>query len=290
VKFGFPRFAVSPRRYAEVAQLVEAHGFESIWIPEHLVFPAKMPASYPYTSDGQPGVDPSTPLFDPWVALAYIAAGTERLRLGTQVFVLPLRHPIAVARTVVTLDRLSGGRVILGAGVGWLEEEFAAVGQSFHTRGRRTDEMIDVIRRLFREQAIEHHGEFFDFEAVRFEPKPLEPGGIPIEIGAASRTALERAGRLGDGWIEIGCRNFDELAERLGMVTAARTKAGRDQLPFEVSTGSTIVRGLDEIRRAEALGVTRVIIGPDPGDGPLTIPVIEAWLDRFARDVIQNLG
>lgn len=288
MKFGFPLFSVSPRLYGDVAQLVEAHGFESIWIPEHLVFPADMPSSYPYTPDGQPGVDPRTPLYDPWVALGYIAARTERLNLGTQVFVLPLRHPIAVARTLVTLDRLSGGRVILGAGVGWLEEEFAAVGQSFRDRGRRTDEMVGIIRRLHRDDVIEHHGEFFDFDPVCFSPKPLRPEGIPIEFGASSRAALERAGRLGDGWIEIGCRDLDDLAQRLAVVHAARVAAGRNDLPFEVSTGSTVVRDQEAIRRAQEIGVTRVIIGPDPSDGPLTLPTIERWVERFALEVIQR--
>lgn len=288
MKFGFPLFAVSPRSYADVARLAEERGFESIWLPEHLIFPATMPATYPYTDDGQPGVTPETPLYDPWVVLAFIAAVTSNLRLATQVFVLPLRHPIPVARSLVTLDRVSGGRVTLGAGVGWLEEEFAAVGQSFGDRGRRTDEMVDVIRRLFREDVVEHHGEFYDFDPVAFRPKPLQRRGIPIEFGASSGPALRRAGRLGDGWIEIGCPDIAEFERRLAIVLEARRSAGREHAPFEVSTGSTLASDADSIKRAQDAGVTRVIIGPEFTGGAFTLDEIERWADGFAARVMSQ--
>ena len=187
MKFGLPFFGLGPRHYARVGKAAEDHGFESVWMPEHLVFPAEMPPTYPYTETGMPPVTPDTPLFDAWVVLGGVATATERLRLATNVFILPLRHPLATARSVVTLDRLSGGRVTLGAGVGWLEEEFDQMGQYFANRGPRTDEIMGILRRLWTEDTIEHHGDFYDFGPVKFAPKTLQEPNIPIEIGGARR-------------------------------------------------------------------------------------------------------
>ena len=191
MKFGLPLFGVSPRFYGEIAQAAEANGFESVWMPEHLVFPEKIPPTYLYSESGNPPVNSDTPLFDVWVALAYIAHATSTIRLATNVYILPLRHPIEVARSTVTLDRLSNGRVTLGIGVGWLEDEFVVVGHGFHDRGKRTDAMIPLLRRLWSDQVIEEHNEHFDFAPVKFQPKPRERlhphrGGRDHEAGVAS--------------------------------------------------------------------------------------------------------
>ena len=131
MKFGTSIMGVSFRSYPEVAAAFEESGFESIWIPEHLVFPAEMPPTYPYSDSGYPPVTPDTPAYDPWVVLSYIAASTHHIRLATNIYILPLRHPLQTARSVVTLDRVSGGRVTLGIGVGWLEDEFNYLGLNF---------------------------------------------------------------------------------------------------------------------------------------------------------------
>jgi probable F420-dependent oxidoreductase len=287
MKFGLALFGLSPRHYGTVAAAAEEQGFESVWIPEHLVFPAEMPATYPYTDAGFPPVTPSTPLFDPWVVLGYIASATRSVRLGTQIYVLPLRHPLATARSVVTVDRLSGGRVTVGIGVGWLEEEFDALGQSFHDRGPRTDEIVGLLRQLWTEETVEHHSEHFDFGPVRFEPKPVQKPGPPIEIGGASPAALRRAGRLGDGWIEIGARDLTHLGEMLRTVRQHRAEAGREQLPFEVTTTNDKVPDLDAVRRAAEVGVTRVIAGPDVTAGRLTPEAIVEWTKRYSEEVIS---
>lgn len=286
MKFGLALFGLSPRHYATVAVAAEQHGFESVWIPEHLVFPAEMPATYPYADAGYPPVTPATPLFDPWVVLGSIASVTKRVRLGTQIYVLPLRHPLATARSVVTLDRLSNGRVTLGIGVGWLEEEFDALGQSFHDRGRRTDEIVTLLRRLWTEETVEHHDEHFDFGPVRFEPKPVQKPGPPIEIGGASPAALRRAGRLGDGWIEIGARDLPHLGDMLQTVEQHRRDSGRDHLPFEVTTTNDKVPDLDAVRHARDVGVTRVIAGPDVTGERLTPETLVDWTKRYADEVI----
>jgi probable F420-dependent oxidoreductase len=295
VKFGLSMFGLSPRYYPEVAAAAEANGFESLWMPEHLVLPAEMPPTYLYTESGYPPITPRTAMYDPWVVLGAVANATTTIRLATNVFILPLRHPIQTARSVVTLDRVSGGRVTLGIGVGWLEEEFVAVGQSFHDRGARTDEIIGLLRQLWKDETIEHHGEHYQFDAICFDPKPVQKQGIPIEVGGSSKPALRRAGRLGDGWIEIGVKDFDTLTAMLAVVQEARRDAGRENLPFEVSSG--LGRTVDDIRRSEDLGVTRVLAGPTPGSAILKDPSLRTahlttddfrdWTKQFADEVIS---
>ncbi|WP_067887929.1 LLM class F420-dependent oxidoreductase [Actinomadura chibensis] len=267
MKFGLPMYGLSPRHQPEAARVAEENGYESVWVPEHLVLPAELPSTYLYTADGRPPIEPRTPMYDPWVVLAAIAASTERIRLATNVYVLPLRHPVITARSVVTLDRVSGGRVTLGVGVGWLAEEFGAVGMSFHDRGDRTDEVIPLLRRLWSEETVEHKGRHYAFGPVAFEPKPVQRygagRGIPIEVGGTSPPALRRAGRLGDGWIEIGARDLDDVARMLAVVRAARAEAGRTDEPFEVTC--SLPGDLDTVRRAAELGVTRVVAAPVRG-------------------------
>jgi probable F420-dependent oxidoreductase len=257
-------------------------------MPEHLVLPAEIPPTYLYTESGYPPITARTAMYDPWVVLGAVANATATIRLATNVFILPLRHPLQTARSVVTLDRVSGGRVTLGIGVGWLEEEFVAVGQSFHDRGARTDEIIGLLRRLWSEDTIEHDGEHYQFSAVAFDPKPVQKQGIPIEVGGSSRAALRRAGRLGDGWIEIGAHDFAALEAMLAVVHQARRDSGRDLLPFEVSTG--LARTADDVRRGQDLGVTRIVAGPRPtGTARVTVDDFRDWTKRFADEVIAAM-
>jgi probable F420-dependent oxidoreductase len=287
MKFGVALFGVSPRYYGAVASSAEENGFESVWMPEHLVLPAQIPPSYPYSETGDPPISPDTPLYDPWVVLGYVAHATERIRLATNVFILPLRHPLAVARSVVTVDRLSNGRVTLGVGVGWLEDEFVALGQSFRDRGRRTDEMIPLLRRLWSDDVIEEHSAHFDFGPVKFQPKPRQQM-IPIEVGGTTLPALRRAGRLGDGWIETGSKTLDEARDKLGIVLAARAEAGRAELPFEVSFSGTLARDIDMTRRCEDAGATRIIATPGRVGGTDADAIID-WTKRFGDDVISRV-
>jgi probable F420-dependent oxidoreductase len=287
MKFGLPLFGVSPRFFADIARVAEDNGFESVWMPEHLVFPEEMPSTYLYTESGQPPVNPDTPLFDVWVSLSNIAQATSTIRLATNVYVLPLRHPIEVARSVVTLDRLSNGRVTLGIGVGWLEDEFTAVGRSFHDRGKRTDVMIPIMRRLWTEDVIEHHDEHFDIPRIKFQPKPRF-GTIPIEVGGISKPALRRAGQLGDGWIEIGSPTLDEAKAKLDVIEGHRKEAGRQDLPFEVTLGGAFGRDLDGIRRCQEAGATRIVVAPMVRDR-ITPEVVGDFTKRFADEVISKL-
>lgn len=287
MKFGLPLFGVSPRFYADIAQAAEANGFESVWMPEHLVFPEEIPPTYLYSESGYPPVTSDTPLFDVWVVLSYIAHATSSIRLATNVYVLPLRHPVEVARSVVTLDRLSNGRVTMGIGVGWLEEEFDVVGRGFRDRGKRADSMIALMRRLWTDDVIEVHDEHFDFGPVKFQPKPRNRH-IPIEVGGASPPALRRAGGLGDGWIEIGSADLEDVKAKLETIFAARRDAGRQDEPFEVTLGGAHGADLDSIRRAEEAGATRLIVGPRGVELGSADSIID-FTKRYADEVIANL-
>jgi probable F420-dependent oxidoreductase len=287
VKFGLPLFGVSPRFYGDIAAAAEQNGFESVWLPEHLVFPEEIPPTYLYSESGFPPVTPDTPLYDPWVALAYIAHATTSIRLATNVYVLPLRHPIEVARSVVTLDRFSNGRVTLGMGVGWLEDEYIALGRSFRNRGKRADAMIPLLRRLWSDDVIEEHTEHFDFGPVKFQPKPRHRH-IPIEVGGASPRALRRAGRLGDGWIEVDCKTIDDVRAKLDVVFSTRADAGRSDLPFEVTLSGSFGRDLDGVRRSEEAGATRIIVSPVLAER-MSAEVVVDSAKRFADEVISHL-
>jgi probable F420-dependent oxidoreductase len=299
MKFGLSLFGLSPRYYPKIAAEAESNGFESVWVPEHLVLPAVMPSTYLYTETGMPPIDPRTPMFDPWVLLASLAGATSTIRLATNVYILPLRHPTVTARSVVTLDRVSGGRVTLGVGVGWLEDEFLLAGQEFHNRGKRTDEIMELLRRMWSrdEDVIEHHGAYYDLAPFCFEPKPVQKPSIPIEVGGASKAALKRAGRLGDGWIEIGARDPEALQTMMAEVQNHRVEAGRADLPFEFTCnlGPT----LDDAKRAQDLGVTRITLGPAPHGNVLDDPSlphsrlsVDDFIDftaRYADEVMSCL-
>jgi probable F420-dependent oxidoreductase len=291
VKFGLTLFGVRPTEYADVAPRAEAVGFESIWMPEHLAFPAEMPATYPYSENGVPPAYPGSPLYDPWVTLSFMAASTRRIRLGTYVYILPLRHPLVTARAFTTLDVLSAGRAILGAGVGWLADEFDFVGESFETRGRRSDEIIGLLRKLWSEKVVQHAGPFYQFGPLRFEPKPVQKPHPPIEIGGTSDPAVRRAGQLGDGWLATGALELDELAARIEEIAAIRRDAGRAELPFEISMGNRLQLDLDSVQRYADVGVTRLMLSPPlPSDGRFTLTYLTDFIDRCGDEIISKSG
>ena len=197
VKIGVPLFMLRPEQIGAVAQRAEGLGFESVWMAEHLVFPAQIRSRYPYSADGVAPINPATPLLDPLLVLMQVAARTERIRLGTNVYILPLRHPLAVARMAMTLDLLSQGRFTFGIGVGWLAEEFEAAGVDFATRGGRTREYVRAIRALWTEPEPSFAGRYVSFGPLKFEPKPVQKPHPPIVFGGESerRVAARRGAR-----------------------------------------------------------------------------------------------
>src|ERR1051326_1879884 len=187
---------VEPGVLKSVAVAAERLGFATLWAPEHVVLVEEYASKYPYSSGQFPG-PPDIPIADPFTTLAYVAASTSTIRLGTGVCLVPEHNPLVLAKTAATLDRLSGGRFILGAGVGWLAEEFAALGIPFEHRGPRTREYVEVMRGLWTEGSSSHQGEFVQFRGVLSYPKPVAATGIPVWFGGESPAALRRGAELG---------------------------------------------------------------------------------------------
>jgi probable F420-dependent oxidoreductase len=261
IKVGVPLFMLRPEHMAATAVMAEALGFESVWVAEHLVFPTVIRSAYPYSASGVPPVDPATPLLDPLIVLTQIAARTERIRLGTNVYILPLRHPLAVARQAMTVDVLSDGRLTFGVGIGWLAEEFAAAGVDFASRGARTREYIRALRALWTEAEPSLHGRFVDFDAVRFEPKPVQRPHPPIVLGGESAAALRRAAALGDGWYGVG--HTPETARgQVERLRASLAEAGRGAAGFEITVSHRGELTPDDLARYAEIGVHRAVSLP----------------------------
>jgi probable F420-dependent oxidoreductase len=208
--------------YVPLARAADESGWDTIAVSDHVANPETITSTYPYTKDGGRRWEPFTEFADPWVAIGAMAAATERLRFTTNVYVLPMRPPFAVAKAVGTAAAISGGRVALGVGMGWMEEEFALLEQPFRQRGRRADEMIEVLRALWAGGWVEHHGEFYDFDRLEMTPAP---GEVPVYVGGLSDAALRRAAR-NDGWIS-DLHTTEELAAICGRLREYRTELGR---------------------------------------------------------------
>lgn len=259
MKFGVALGRLNPAFFLECTLEAERLGFESVWLPEHLVFPMEMSRS-PHPGENVPPVPPTTPIFDCFAYLSFLAGRTSEVRLGSHVYNLALRHPFVAARAIQTLDVVSGGRAEIGIGAGWLEEEWSATGLDFNTRGRRLDEALDVCKRLWSEPVVEHHGEFFAFEPVAFEPKPLQHPWPPLLIGGESDAALRRAARAGDGWIGMS-HTLETAATQLERLRKLRAEAGRAGDAFEICLGAPVTSS-EGVARWEELGVTRLIVSP----------------------------
>jgi len=267
MKFGVMFANVGPMAYAEgavaIAQAAEAAGIESLWTVEHTIVPAGYQSTYPYSPTGRmPGPEDSD-IPDPLIWLTYVAASTSTIRLGTGILILPQRNPIVLAKEVATLDRLSGGRVELGIGVGWLEEEFDALGISFADRGRRTDDYVAALRALWTQDQATHHGTHSSFDNAISRPRPTQ-GSVPIVVGGHSKAAARRAGRLGDGFFP-GRGSHEDLAELITVMRATAVEHDRDPDAIEITAGGDGALGskaLDEVKALADLGVSRVIIPP----------------------------
>jgi probable F420-dependent oxidoreductase len=257
VHFAITLGTLNPRVWDEVVAEADRLGYESVWLPEHLVLPVRMEGS-PFSGAGHPPIPPDVPVYDPFAYLGWVAARTRRIRLGTYVYNIGLRHPFVTARGAATVDRLSGGRLILGVGVGWLRAEWEAVGLDFTTRGRRVDEAIEVCRRLWTEPEVEHHGRFWDFGPVAFEPKPARPGGPPIHVGGDSPAALARVAATGDGWLPMNHTLADLPAalHHLAEVRATAGRPGRTEITV-VAAGTPA-----DVEAARELGVDRLLVRP----------------------------
>jgi probable F420-dependent oxidoreductase len=264
-----------------IATAAEDAGFESLWTVEHVVVPADYRSQYPYDPSGKMPAPDDMPLPDPLIWLAYVAAATSRIKLGTGIAILPQRNPVIAAKEVASLDRLSGGRVLLGVGAGWLKEEFEALGVPFERRGQRLDEHIEAMRALWSGERATYEGELVRFEACTMSPRP-EAGRVPIHIGGHTEVAARRAGRLGDGFFP-GTTDTEHLAHILGVMRRAAEEVGRDPDAIEVTTGGPL--DVDGIRRLRDLGVHRLTIPPPAFDEE----GLRSGLSAFAEDVMAKV-
>jgi probable F420-dependent oxidoreductase len=262
MKVGIPLFRLRFQHMANVARRAEELGFESVWIPEHLVLPARITSRYPYSDDGVPPFTPDAPHLDPLILLTQIAAVTSKIRLGTNIYLLPLRHPIVAARLAMSLDVVSNGRLTLGVGVGWLAEEFDAVGVDFQTRGARTRECVRALKSLWTEAEPEFHGKFFSFGPLKFEPKPVQKPHPPIAFGGETEAALKRAAALGDGWYGVG-HTPESVVPQVQKLRTLLAEAGRGDAPFEITVSHAAPSlSRNELHRYGDAGVHRVVVLP----------------------------
>jgi probable F420-dependent oxidoreductase len=268
------------------AQAIEAAGFDSLWTVEHVLVPADYESIYPYSKAGKMPGGETVPIPDPLVWLAYLASATQDLLLATGIVILPQRNPAVLAKEVATLDRLSGGRVRLGIGVGWLEEEFDALGVPFAGRGARTDAYVAAMRALWTGEQIDLDDGYHVWKRAISLPTPAA-GPVPIIVGGHSEPAARRAGRLGDGFFP-GKGSNEELAHLIEVMRRTAEDHGRDPDAIEVTAGTRDLAGPDPIgavQALEAIGVHRVIVPPLTYDANAAAETYQAFADAIIAKV-----
>ena len=294
-----------PEQLRNVAQRAEALGYDHVWVSDHIILPKKVDSFYPYAEDGVATFKPDEPYYEPLSALNFIAGCTQRVRLGTHVLIIPYRNPVLTAKILSTLDVLSGGRVILGAGVGWMEEEFQAMGlDTYKDRGAVTDEYLQVYKELWTKEDASFDGKYYQISDTGFEPKPVQKPHPPVWIGGHSGPAVRRAAKYGDGWMPIGLRppailEPEELAGKIARLRKLTVEAGRaeDAVALTFSTGVVFndtagssrawMHGnpdqiASDLRQYQDLGVSNFIVNFQGG----TVPELQENMERFSREVI----
>ena len=286
---------VDPGQLLDVAGTCEDSGYHGILVSDHVFYPEKLTSPYPYSPTGAPLWSSSAPWPDPWVLIGAMSAVTTKLRFATNIYIAAARHPLVVAKAVSTAAVLSSNRVALGAGAGWMKEEFDLLGTDFATRGQRLDEMLEVLRKLWQGGMVEHHGPHYQFERLEISPVPSAP--IPIYGGGHSSAALRRAARL-DGWIGNSYPP-DEAFTYLNRLAAERAAAGTNGVPdFETILGVMARPDLDLYRRLEDAGVTGVICAPwmtgkpssDEAQRKDSFALKREAIERFAADVVARMS
>lgn len=273
----------NPAAMTHLAQSAERHGIESLWAVEHVVIPKGYQSAYPYDPSGKIPAPENVPIPDPFLALTYLAAVTTRIRLATGILILPQRHPLYVAKEAATLDVLSGGRAILGIGVGWLAEEFAALGLSFDDRAARAAESVRALRSLWKAEPEAFEGRFFRWAPLHSHPKPVQATGVPIVVGGHTPLSAKRAARYGDGYFP-GRGTVETLLPLLAAMRTECARIGRAAADIEVTAAGYTVT-LDAVRQLADLGVSRLVLMP-PGFDPRSV---DDGLARFADEVIAKL-
>jgi probable F420-dependent oxidoreductase len=271
-----------------VAKHAEACGFEGVMDGDHVAFPEPLLTPYPYTADGKPPMDSNWNYPDNFACAAAIGAATTKLRYVTDIFVLAARNPLMVAKAAGTVDILTNHRFVLGVASGWMKDEFDLAGVDFATRGKRMDEMIVLMRKLWMGGPVEHQGAFFKIPPLNMEPSPKRL--VPIYAGGESKPALRRAATLCDGWLNAGS-TLENLPAQLAELERMRKEAGRERLPFERIVTLTTPPSLDDFKRAEDLGVEGLLVYPPKfalGHNS-TLDQKKALMEQFAENFISKM-
>ena len=249
----------SPEYIAAAAAMVEKLGYDSFWVPEHVLFFPDYESKYPYSEDGRIQGDPRS-LLDPLTALTYVAANTSKIRLGTGICLVPQRNPVYTAKQVADLDYLSGGRVDFGIGIGWLKEEFNALGVPWTDRAGRTEECIGVMKTLWCDELSSYQGKYFSFEAAYQNPKPVQRPHPPLIFGGESRAALKRVATLGQGWFTFNVTP-ESLAQGIDILQPLLEEQGRTISDISISvTPDRKHINQESLKRFEELGAEQIIL------------------------------
>jgi len=272
----------SPANIVVTAQFAEALGFDSVWVTDHVALPERVDSRYPYRSHGRWDYRSDTNWIDPLLALQWAAAAAPQLKIGTSILVVPLRHPLLLAKQIASIDALTGGRFVLGAGAGWMKEEFELMGQSFENRGRRLLEMVAVMRRCWSGDVVDFTGEFYRVSGFRMYPTPVRRD-IPVIWGGHSDAAIRRCARTGDGWHPTQI-TLDALADGLAKLRRYCEEAGRDPstIPIVARPGNTYQVNAETQARHVELGVTHLIADTPIQQEDPDLSLLRAEMERIA--------
>ena len=264
-----------------VASAADSCGFATLWAGEHVVMVDSSSSRYPYSDDGVIGVPAQAVWLDPMIALGFAAAASSRIGVATGVLLLPEHNPVVVAKQAASLDRLSGGRLTLGVGVGWSREEFAALGVPFEHRAARTAEYVAAMRTLWREDVASFDGTFVGFDSIRVNPKPVRDRRIPIVVGGNSDAALRRVAAWGDGWYGFNLAGIDAVRERVGKLERLCAESGRDRAELRLAVALN-EPGVGDIGGLSELGVDELVLVEAPPDRPeAAAEWVSALADRW---------
>jgi probable F420-dependent oxidoreductase len=283
MRFGLHALGIGPgaRRdvIAAVASAAEGSGFATLWAGEHVIMVDRPQSRYPYAADGRIAVPASADWLDPFIVLSFACAVTDRIRLATGVLLLPEHNPVVVAKRAASLDTLSEGRLLLGVGVGWSAEEFAALGVPFGRRGARTDEYLEAMRVLWRDDVASFAGEFVAFSEVRVFPKPVNHRRVPVVVGGNSDAALRRVARTGDGWYGFNVAGVEAARDRLGLLAELCGRAGRTAAEVSIAVALEGGGDPDDVAALAELGVDELVLVEVPPDDPL---LVDRWIQGLA--------
>ncbi len=296
--------AASRKTLMEAAQQAENLGYDSVWCADRIIIPWEIKTTYPYSRSATFIVPPDRPFFEPLTCLAFLAGCTETIQLGMSVMVLPYRHPLYWAKIATTIDQLSNGRLIMGVGVGWMEEEFKAINAPFAERGKVADEQLKLLDRLWKEEHVNFDGHYYQLDDIAFSPKPYQEPRIPIWVGGEGKLAQRRAGTFGDAWFPYFVRiTPTELAKRFENVGRCAREAGRDPdriafaccLPIELTAADvrqeedylrgSIAQVTEALKKFKQVGVTHIglqFMIPH-------YPERQEQIERFAKEALPAL-